>query len=181
MRPRRPHAATAHPSQSLRSRRSVAFYVMMLKTLLLLVVTLSTVCAEDAALDGVQRAVAPVIRQYFPEAEVKRTDTSYIAKHGVMQFTVHGQSKTGEIAAQTHQEEGPNYRGFILDIALQDGRYQGAAVIPQHLKRPYWTTFIDAAAVAGEDKHLWIRFSYGGRLDPEFQKALLAALPKSLP
>ena len=153
-------------------------FLVMLKTVLLYFLTLSIAGADDSALRSLDRAVTPLIQQYFPGAEVKRTDTSYAAKHDTMEFTVHGSSKTGQIAAETHKEEGPNHKGFFLQIDLCDGPYQGAAVIPQHLKRPYWTTFIDALSVPGQNKHLMVRFSYGGNLSAEFQKSALAALAK---
>ena len=153
----------------------------MLKIGALLFVMISTACADDSAVAALGQSLTPLIQQHFPDAEIKRTETSYTAKHGTMEFTVHGSSKTGEISAQAGKEEGPNYKGFILEISLCEGPYAGAAVVPQHLKRPYWTTFIDAPAVSGQSKHLWIRFSYGGRLSSVFQKAIFATLPKSMP
>jgi hypothetical protein len=148
----------------------------MLKQLLLLVLLISTLSAAESPLAPLDASLTAIIQRYFPEAQIQRADNSFTAKHGTMEYTVHARSKTGEVFAQTHKEEGPNFTGFILSIRVNDGPYQGAAVVPQHLKEPYWTTYIQAEPVPNQDKHFFIHFSYGGRLNPEFQKAFYNAL-----
>ena len=150
----------------------------MLKPLLLLVALISTACAADSPLGEVDQSLTEIVRRYFPDAKIERAENAYIAKHGTMEFTVHNSSKTGEFSPQAGEEEGPNFKGFILDIRVNEGPYQGAAVVPQELRRPYWTTYITAERVPGKDKHYFIGFSYGGRLDPEFKAAIFTALKK---
>jgi hypothetical protein len=60
---------------------------------------------------------------------------------------------------------GPSYDGFIVSLALQDGQYVGAAVIPQDLRRPYWTTFVYAYPISKGKQHLHVNISYGSRTD----------------
>ena len=97
-----------------------------------------------------------------------------------MDFTIHSRWKTGEISEKTRTVEGPNYRGFMLEVSLQEGLYQGAAVVPQTLDRPYWKTYIDAINKEDSGKHLWVSFSYGGRIDQKFFQAIFKSLPQSV-
>jgi hypothetical protein len=133
--------------------------------------------AADSPIVSLARSLTPMIQKRFPEARMQVTDESYIAKHGTMDFTVHGRLKTGEILPQTRTVEGPNHEGFILRIRLVDGPYRGSAVVPQDLRDIYWTDFLNAVYVPEADKHLHILFSYGARLDQAFKKSVLATLP----
>jgi hypothetical protein len=102
------------------------------------------------------------------------------AKHGTMTFTIHRRWKTGEILEQTDQTEGPNFEGFILALSVQEGKYEGQAVVPQTLGTPYWQTYIDRPATEDGQGHYVINFSYGSRLNKEFMKELFEALPKTI-
>lgn len=80
---------------------------------------------------------------------------------------------------KTYQDEGPKFKGFILRVELRDGEYGGAAGVPQTLQGPYYSTFIDASNVDKNNKHYFVSFAYGGRLDPELKKAIMDAIPKT--
>ena len=94
-------------------------------------------------------------------------------------FTLHSKSKTGEVYPETYQQEGPNFKGFILRVEVLDGKYEGAAVMPQTLQGPYFPTFIDAPSVEKDKQHYEVRFSYGSRLDPDLKKAIFEVIPKT--
>jgi len=121
------------------------------------------------------------IRKHCPDATIEVTEKGLKAKYGTIVYTLHARSKTGEVYAQTYQQEGPNYRGFVLTISLHDGKYEGAAMVPQTLQGPYFPTFIDAVPVEVEKKHYQVHFSYGNRLDHEIIKAIFDAIPRSRP
>jgi len=129
--------------------------------------------------DEMVQKLTDTIRKHCPEAQIEVTEHAFIAKHGTMMFTIHSISKTGEVYPQTHQQEGPNFRGFVLTVALHDGKYEGAADVPQTLQGPYFPTFIDAPSVEGGKKHYQVHFSYGSRLDPELKRAIFEAVPKT--
>lgn len=129
--------------------------------------------------DDVLRNLIETIRKHCPEATIEVTADKFLAKHGTMMFIIHNESKTGEFFSQTCQREGPNFKGFILAISLYDGRYEGAASVPQTIRGPYFSTFIDAPAAEEGKKHYQIHFSYGGRLDPALKKAILDSIPKT--
>jgi hypothetical protein len=133
------------------------------------------------AFQPLERTLTPIIQKYFPDAQFSKTNTEFVAKHGTMEFLVHGGNKTGEFAPEPRREEGPNYRGFLLQIQVLDDRFPMAAAVPQEIRHPYWTTFLDSAPLPGTKFHFLIGFSYGSRLDPVFRETIRAALPSSLP
>ena len=96
-----------------------------------------------------------------------------------MMFTVHGRSMTGEVSRETYEEEGPNYKGFLLRVSLHEGVYSGQAAVPQTLQGPYYPTFIDAAATPDGKKYHSVSFSYGSRLEPKLKQAIMDTIPKT--
>ncbi len=125
------------------------------------------------------RKLTAAIGKHCPDAKIEVTADGFIAKSGTMMFTLHGKSKTGEIYADTYRAEGPNFKGFLLRVAVNPGLYQGAAATPQTLQEAYFTTFIDAPSTPAGDAHYAVGFSFGSRLDPELKKAIFEVIPKS--
>src|SRR5690348_13781988 len=134
-----------------------------------LFVSAATLFAAPPPDDMVQELTA-TIRKHCPEAKIEVTEDEFVARSGTMMFTLHSRSKSGEVYPQTYQQEGPNFKGFILRVALHDGKYEGAAVVPQTLQGPYFPTFIDAPPVEKGHKHYLVHFSYGSRLDADLKK-----------
>lgn len=136
-------------------------------------------CEAAPPSETLVRKLTDVIREKCPDAQIEVTEKEFIARHGTMQFTMHGRSKTGEVSSATFQQEGPNFKGFLLKVSQQPGPYQGAAVVPQTLQQPYYPVYIDAAATEDGQSHYWVTFAYGSRLDPELKKAIFETIPKS--
>ena len=128
--------------------------------------------------DELVKKMTAAIRKHCPDAAVEVSKDGFVAKSGTMMLTVHGRSKTGEISPQTHQQEGPNFKGFLLRVSVRDGKYAGAAVVPQTLQGPYFPTYIDASPVEKQDKHYFVSFAYGSRLDSDLKKAIFEAIPR---
>lgn len=125
------------------------------------------------------KKLTQVLRKRCPEAIIEVTKEAFTAKYGTIVYTLHSRSKTGEVYPQTYQQEGPNFKGFMLSVSLQEGKYGGAAVVPQTLQGPYFPTFLDAVSVEDGKKYYMVHFSYGSRLDPELMKSLFEVLPKT--
>lgn len=154
--------------------------MMLRQTLSTVAMVLVTASLGYAAAppDALVRSLTTVIRKHCPDAEIEMIDQTFVAKSGTMKFTVHARSKTGEIFPRTHEDEGPNFKGFLLRVSMHPGPYEGAAVVPQTLQGPYYPTFIDASPTSTGDGYLWVSFAYGSRLDAELKQALLEALPR---
>ena len=123
--------------------------------------------------------IANLVRKHYPDAAITQDNGKLTAKHGTMTFTIHRHWKTGEILEKTDQVEGPNFRGFMITISIENGKYEGQAVIPQTLNERYWVTYIDRPPTEDGKGHYVINFSYGSRLNRDFMKAVFEALPKS--
>lgn len=151
-----------------------------MKTFLLIAVLVSgvgSVCWGDPPPAEVVKKLTAVIREHCPDAAIDATNNVFVAKYGTMMFTLHTRFMTGEVSRETRLQEGPNFKGFILTVGVEKGRYEGQAVVPQELHGPYFPTYINGPATEDGKNHYWITFSFGSRCDPKLKQAVFAALP----
>lgn len=136
-----------------------------------------TPCAHQPLIEVYHR-VREVCEQSCPSAKVTygADEPTILVEYRTRDFQVYAVSKDGKIAESLHPERGPTHDGFLLQVALQPGKYQGAAVIPQDMRRPYWTTYVNAVSLPDKDEHLHIQLSYGSRTDRELLQQLKAAI-----
>jgi hypothetical protein len=152
------------------------------KKFMLSVLTLAAaglICQAALPPDELVKKITAAIHEHCPDAATQLTNGLYVAKNGTILFTLHRHQMTGEILAEKYQQEGPNFKGFVLTIGIEPGRYSGQAAVPQELHGPYFPTFITAPPAEDGTNHYWITFSYGSGLDPELKKAIFGALPKA--
>ena len=135
-------------------------------------------CLAEPPPDALVEKLTAIIRKHCPDAKFEVTNGLFTAKYGTMWFELYVRQMTGEILPKTRQEEGPNFKGFVLKIGVEKGPYAGQPVIPQELQGPYYPTFIDGPPTEEGSNHYWIRFSYGSRFDPKLKQAIFDALPK---
>lgn len=127
-----------------------------------------------------------LVKKHYPDATIEHHPGRFVAKHGTMPFTVHHRFRSGEYSESTSQEEGPNFKGFELDVSVCEGPYAGMLSVPQTLHYPYWNTLIDAQetedAPATKDGmgHYHIALSFGRQLDEAFKKELSESLPRAI-
>lgn len=142
--------------------------------LVLLIISLLTATAAFAQApksDEWATKLQAVIRQHQADAVVAVEQGAYVYRYHTQAFMIHTIHKTGEVSKTAHEQVGPNVDGILLQVTLQDGPYQGAAEIPQDLREPYWTTFLNAYPMA-TGKYLWMQLSYGSRADKKLIEAL---------
>ena len=122
-------------------------------------------------------------REFCPAAHVRYNngDKQIIAEYRSRDFQVYSVFKDGSVAEQLHVERGPKHDGFLLQVTLQPGHYQGAAVILQDIRHPYWTTYLNAIESTDKEWHLHIRLSYGSRTDRELLGHLKEAIGITMP
>jgi hypothetical protein len=123
----------------------------------------------------IEAALALLLAEHYPDAEVvDASSVHYRVKFDTMRFHVHGRDKMGRISSESHETEGPNNLGFILDVKRRDEKYLGAAIVPQTFQNPYWETW--GYELQPEGSGLSVRFSYGQKVKPEFLKAIIDLL-----
>jgi hypothetical protein len=108
-------------------------------------------------------------REFCPSARMRYNDgeRQITVEDRTRDFQVYSVFKDGRVAEQLHVERGPKHDGFLLQVTLQPGRYQGAAEIPQDIRHPYWTTYVNAIELPDKESHLHVQLSYGSRTDRE--------------
>ena len=114
-----------------------------------------------------------------PETKIETKADVFTAQFKTINLTIHNLEKTGELSPKTHQQVGPNNNGFILNITHKTGPYAGQLKVPQEMRGPYFSTYVDARPTADGKDHYWIVWSLGSRLSPMVRKTIIDALPKS--
>jgi len=127
----------------------------------------------------VRAALEALIRRHYPAAEISVTATAFSASAGTMPFTLHRIYRDASISRETYRAVGPGRDGFALQVSYSTGRYTGPLATPQTLREPYWSTFVNEVAAAGDSSHLWVSCSYGAGVKKEFHERLLWVLRAS--
>ncbi len=148
-------------------------------TVIALCLSTTVTLAAPIEQDKLTARVSKLILEHYPDAEIIQGNGKLIAKHDTMIFTIHRHLKTGEILEKMDQVEGPNFKGFILSISTENGKYVGQAKVPQTIGKRYWETYIDRPLTDDGKGHYVINFSYGFSLDRKFMKALFEVLPRT--
>ncbi len=123
--------------------------------------------AKGSPLDNVAEGLSKIAEGLKPVASVIQDGRAVTLSFNTRTFMVHSSDRLGHRSKEAHETVGPRYDGLIVQITVQDGRYFGAALIPQNLRRPYWTTFVNAYPITKGKQHLHVNISYGNRTDRE--------------
>ena len=134
------------------------------------------VVADDSPLSQVADALTKIAAELNPVSSVVQDRRAVSLSYETRKFMVHNTDKLGRHWAKAHETVGPKTDGLIVQISLQDGRYFGAAKIPQNIHRPYWITYVNAYPIAKGKQHLHVNISYGGRTDRETVKKIKTLL-----
>jgi len=130
-------------------------------------------CADEALdprIAELHAKLEPLIKKHYPDAVVKVEGQQLSASGNVMTFSIHNVNKTGKIAAEARQQQGPSDTGFMLSVHALTERYGGAAMRPQSLREAYWETYL---GLWKKGKHgVTYNFSYGVHTPREFMKDL---------
>ncbi len=116
-------------------------------------------------LPALQSKLTEILKGLEPAASIRLKGRQLIVEYRTRSFMVHASDKTGRMSEKAHEETGPDYRGLRLTLTLQEGKYTGAAKIPQELRKPYWHTYLNAYPIDRGKRHLHTMLSYGSRTD----------------
>lgn len=130
--------------------------------------------AEEATqppsvLSAIASRLDPVLHRYYPGAKAQIKSDRVMFEHDTRVFLVHVPLKTGEWQ-EAREVKGPNRQGIFCTIQLRDGRYNGAAVLPQTFNQRYFETTVAQAPSPDGSRYLYIHLSYPGDVRPGFQK-----------
>lgn len=132
--------------------------------------------AMSPHLSRIRVAIDEVLDDLLADVRVTVTGNSLTYAYQTQKFMVHSIGKDGSIYKKAHEEQGPGYRGFLITLTQQKGTYRGAADIPQDLKRPYWTTYVNAYPTNANSEHIHLNLSYGSGTDRKLLEKIKACI-----
>jgi hypothetical protein len=115
--------------------------------------------APGLTLSDLLSDLRPVFQRYYPEAKSQLRGDLLEFEHDTRVFLIHVPLKTGEWQ-EAREIRGPNPGGILCTIELRDGRYNGAAVLPQTFNNRYFDTAVMAVASPDQSRHLYVHLSY---------------------
>jgi hypothetical protein len=118
---------------------------------------------HNPVLTGVASRLQSLLKRDCPQATLTWEDDHLISRFHTRKFMVYSVGMDGGISKRLVEEIGPEADGYSLDVSVERGKYAGQAVVPQDLREPYWTTFVDADAYNASGDHLKVTLSYGVR------------------
>ncbi|MHC4696703.1 MAG: hypothetical protein ACYTFA_08180 [Planctomycetota bacterium] len=150
-------------------------YVSMFLGLAFLSTTVGAQNAEtlqDPRLKQIYSSVRRIVGRHYPEATSHLLKNKIHFEFNTRLFIVHVPLKTGEWQ-DPWEERGPKKGGVLGTIELRDGRYTGAACVPQTFDRRYYSIMLMAPYSKQHDCHLYVHL-YVPRHEskPEFIKEL---------
>jgi hypothetical protein len=124
---------------------------------------------QNPALRRFYSELQTVFRRHYPKATSHLLKDKIHFEHDTRVFIVHEAYKTGEWQ-DPWEERGPKPGGVHCDLTLQQGRYQGAAMVPQTFDKRYFTVLLLAPYSSKRDAHLMVHLAYPRDVNPEFLK-----------
>jgi hypothetical protein len=125
--------------------------------------------ADNASVRRRYGGLRSLFLNYYPGATSHLLNQKMHFEHDTRMFIVHEPLKTGEWQ-DPWETRGPKRGGILCDVTLQEGRYQGAAVVPQTFDKRYFQVLLMAPYNPKQDRHLQVHLSYPGNVKPEFLK-----------
>ena len=128
---------------------------------------------NDPRLNQIYTSVQRIVRQYYSDATSHLLENKIHFESNTRLFIIHVPLKTGEWQ-DPWEERGPKKGGILGTIELRDGKYTGAAKVPQTFDRLYYSIILMAPYSKKHDCHLYVHLyvpRHGGK--PEFTKELV--------
>jgi hypothetical protein len=128
--------------------------------------------AADSRMDltPLSKKLEKLVVKHYPDASYyMRCDGSLHFEHRTRIFMIHQPDKFGEWQ-DACEEPGPKNGGILCTIELRDGKYNGAAVVPQEFDLRYFTLYLAAPYSKKLDQHLYVQLKCPKDVSKEFLK-----------
>ena len=116
-----------------------------------------------ATLMRVEARLRDVLKDLNPKPEFTAVGDELVVKYRTRPFWVHLPRRDGGYAREASREEGPDTNGFLLSLRYKGDKYSGPLMIPQTLRYPYWSSYVNEYPV-GRGKasggYLWMILSH---------------------
>lgn len=134
----------------------------------------------DPALIRLQTELTQQLGELQPPVvwEIPRSGNgqSLVVRYRTREYMVYPRAKTGRFGETLERQEGPDHDGLLIRAHVQPSGEVNQAVVPQTIREPYWTTFLNVYPVRGTGKQIYLALSFQGAEDsPLVRKAKQAA------
>lgn len=123
----------------------------------------------DPVLREISSRLSPIFQRYYPGTRSRIDGDRVVFEHDTRVFLIHVPLKTGEWQ-EAREIEGPNPDGILCTIELREGRYEGAASLPQTFNDRYFETTVTQEPSPDGSRHLYVHLSYPREVRAGFQK-----------
>ena len=148
--------------------RKASLHLLML---LCLTTSLSSVgrAQQDSRLKRFYSELRTLFLRHYPQVTSDLLGEKIHFEHNTRVFIVHEPRKTGEWQ-DPWEARGPKPGGILCEIKLRDGKYEGAAGVPQMFDKRYFKLLLMAPYSPKHNTHLYIHLSYPGNVSGDFLK-----------
>ena len=126
--------------------------------------------APKPDLKSIAAEVRKLVEKHYPKAKVTLKEQTLHFEFDTRKFMIHNLNKIGDEWQDAHEESGPQPCGIYGDIELRQGKYGGAAVVPQNVNERYFMLYLSAPYSKKLDRYLYIHLKYPSNVPKEFLK-----------
>ena len=124
---------------------------------------------SDPVLTDLQTQLVKALRELNVTAIMEIPDAyagkSLVLRYKTRPYKVYPQSKAGRLGRELVEREGPDDEGILLRAHVQKAGEVNQAAVPQTIREPYWSTYLNVYPVAGTGKQIYMALSYRGWTD----------------
>ena len=137
--------------------------------------SLSSVCRADveaqqnSRLGRLYSELRTLFVRHYPQVTSHQLNEKLHFEHDTRIFIIHEQRKTGEWQ-DPWETRGPKSGGILCDIQMREGKYEGAAVVPQTFDKRYFSLLVMAPYSQRHNAYLYVHLSYPGNVREDFLK-----------
>jgi|JI10StandDraft_1071094.scaffolds.fasta_scaffold202019_2 hypothetical protein len=129
----------------------------------------SSATESPSVLSTLASRLNPILQRHYPHAKVTIEGNRIAFEYDTRVFLVHSALKTGEWQ-EAREVEGPNRNGILCAIELREGRYDGAAVLPQTFNEHYFQTTVMQVPSRDGARYLYVPLSFPSGAQAGFQQ-----------
>jgi hypothetical protein len=107
-----------------------------------------------------------ILTKYKVDAKTITKENSIRIEYDAMDYHVHVPNRMGRMQEKWILQRGPHRKGIVIDIEINDEKYNGPRLLPQKLPQaysPYFETYVNDLPESG--KYLYIRAKFGSTID----------------
>lgn len=132
----------------------------------------------SAVLSEIASRLNPIFQRHYPGTKSQIGSDRIVFEHDTRVFLIHVPLKTGEWQ-EAREIKGPNRNGILCTIELRDGRYDGAAVLPQTFNERYFETTVSQMPSLDGTRCLYVHLSFPSGVQVGFQKEFWDVMRKA--